>query len=216
MCDACASSAFTAAITSATIWAMVTSNHEMTIEPSTAVPRLMASQGTRPREATAEVLRDGWLHTGDIGEIDERGFLRVTDREKELIVTAGGKNVAAQELENLLKGRRFVSNGLVFGDKMKYLVALVTLNEPEIAKWARDEGMAFGDYSELILSDKVHQIVQGDIAAMNKNLASYESINMFKILPRDFTIESGELTPSLKPKRKVCVARYKGEIEATS
>jgi len=165
-------------------------------------------------EATAETLQNGWFHTGDIGEIDERGFLRITDRKKELIVTAGGKNVAPQKLENLLKGRRFVSNGLVFGDKMKYLVALVTLNEPEIAKWARDEGMAFGDYSELILSDKVHQIVQGEIAAMNKNLPSYESIKKFKILPRDFTIESGELTPSLKLKRKVCVARYKGEIEA--
>ncbi len=163
-------------------------------------------------EATAESLQNGWFHTGDIGEIDAHGFLRITDRKKELIVTAGGKKVAPQKLENLLKSRRFVSNGLVFGDKQKYLVALVTLTEPEVAKWARDEGVAFGSFGELVKNEKLQQIVNGEIAAVNKNLASYESIKKFTVLPRDFTIESGELTPSLKLKRKVCVERYKGEI----
>ncbi len=165
-------------------------------------------------EATKESLQNGWFHTGDIGEIDARGFLRITDRKKELIVTAGGKKVAPQKLENLLKSRRFVSNGLVFGDKQKYLVALITLSEPDVARWAKEEGLSFETFGELVNHEKLQKIVQGEIAIVNKDLASYESIKKFKVLPQDFTIESGELTPSLKLKRKVCVERYKVEIEA--
>ncbi len=167
----------------------------------------------RNQEATGESLQNGWFHTGDIGEIDTQGFLRITDRKKELIVTAGGKNVAPQKLENLIKARRFMSNGLVFGDKQKYLVALVTLNEPEITKWAADSGIAFRNYADLSTLTKIKEIIEIEIAAVNKNLASYESIKKFKILPQDFSIESGELTPSLKLKRKVCVERYRSEIE---
>ncbi len=165
-------------------------------------------------EATAETIRDGWFHTGDIGEFDQSGFLRITDRKKELIVTAGGKNVAPQKLENLIKSRRFLSNGLVFGDQKKYLVALITLNETEIIKWANNEGLAFGNYSELSVNARVHQEIQIEMNEVNRGLASYESIKKFKILPADFTVESGELTPSLKLKRRVCVERYKIEIEA--
>lgn len=167
----------------------------------------------RNDEASGESLKNGWFHTGDIGEIDAHGFLRITDRKKELIVTAGGKKVAPQKLENMIKARRFMSNGLVFGDKQKYLVALVTLNEPEVTKWASESGIAFSDYAELSKQPKVKEIVETEIAEVNKELASYESIKKFRILPKDFTIESGELTPSLKLKRKVCVERYRSEID---
>lgn len=163
----------------------------------------------RNEEATREVFTpDGWFCTGDIGEITPRGFLRITDRKKELIVTSGGKNIAPQKIENLLKGSRFVSNGLVYGDKQKYLVALVTLNEPEVKAWAKAQSLN-GNFRE-----KVSTLIDAEIKQINGQLASYESIKRFHILEGDFTVESGELTPSLKLKRKVLVAKYKEQIES--
>ncbi len=153
----------------------------------------------RNPEATKEVFTsDGWFCTGDIGEISQEGFLRITDRKKELIVTSGGKNIAPQKIENMLKASRFVSNGMVYGDRQKYLVALVTLNHSEV------RGLA---------PEKVQVLIEQEIKSVNTQLASYETIKRFQILHEDFTVEAGELTPSLKLKRKVLIQKYKETIE---
>jgi long-chain acyl-CoA synthetase len=164
----------------------------------------------RNPQATSEVFtKDGWFCTGDIGEFTNRGFLKITDRKKELIVTSGGKKIAPQKLENLLKSSRFISNGLVFGDKQKYLVALVTLNEPEVRGWAQAQAIGANDFETLTKDDRINHLIEAEIKGMNDQLASFESIKKFRILPHDFTVENGELTPSLKVKRRYCVEKYK-------
>ncbi len=165
--------------------------------------------------ATAEVFTDdGWFCTGDIGEITHRGFLKITDRKKELIKTSGGKYIAPQKLENMLKGVRFISQAMVYGDREKYVVALITLNEAEVQKWASTHSVTSSSFEDLTKNAKVTQLIEEEITRINKNLASYETIKKFRLLPRDFTIESGELTPSLKLKRKVCTERYKDYIQS--
>ena len=165
--------------------------------------------------ATSEVFTDdGWFCTGDIGEITQRGFLKITDRKKELIKTSGGKFIAPQKLENMLKGIRFISQAMVYGDREKYVVALITLNEPEVQKWLAQESAAQEQLDELVKNSKVLELIDKELGTVNKNLSSYESIKKFRLLPRDFTVESGELTPSLKLKRKVCSERYKDYIQS--
>ncbi len=165
-------------------------------------------------EATKESLTaDGWFLTGDIGEIDNRGFLKITDRKKELIVTSAGKNIAPQKLENSLKTRRFVSNCLVYGDKQKYIVAILTLNEEEVKKWAAAENITYASYSDLIQGPQLLSLVNEEVRVANEGLASFETVKKFKILPVDFSIETGELTPSLKLKRKVICEKYAGVIQ---
>lgn len=146
----------------------------------------------RNKEATEECIKNGWFHTGDIGEFNDRGFLKITDRKKELIVTSAGKNVAPQKIENMLKSSHFISQAMIYGDQQKYLVALITLNEK--------------------LNEHVTEQIESHIKNTNQNLASFETIKKYKILQNDFTIESGELTPSLKIKRKVITQNYKDEI----
>jgi long-chain acyl-CoA synthetase len=165
--------------------------------------------------ATAEVFTDdGWFCTGDIGEITQRGFLKITDRKKELIKTSGGKYIAPQKLENLLKGVRFISQAMIYGDREKYIVALITLNEAEIQKWAASQGISFTNFEDLTKEAKVLDLVQKEINGVNTHLAHFETIKKFRILPKDLSIEAGELTPSLKLKRKVCTERYKDYIQS--
>jgi len=161
---------------------------------------------------TAEVLKDGWLYTGDIGEVDADGYLKITDRKKDIIVTAGGKNVAPQNLENELKTDPLISQVMVHGDKRKFLSALVTLNEENVRKWALE--------NDLVLSAPLHEEpavrahVEKVINALNAKQASYSTIKKFAILAQDFTQESGELTPTLKVKRKVCTQKYKALLDS--
>ncbi len=166
--------------------------------------------------ATREILgEDGWLRSGDIGELDEDGFLTITDRKKDIIVTAGGKNVAPQNLENELKMSKFVSQALVIGDRRPYCVALITLDEPELVKWAHAHGIA-GELSASALSRnaRVRELVEGIVDRVNADHSRYEQIKKFDILPRDFTMEADELTPTLKLKRRVCQEHFADEIEA--
>lgn len=161
-------------------------------------------------EATKEAIdSDGWFHTGDIGEFDSEGFLKITDRKKDLIITAGGKNIAPQNIENLMKTDPYISQFVVHGDKRKFLSALVTLDQSEIEKFAKDHKIDFSDYSDLITRKDINDFIRQKIDAKNKNLAKYETIKKFHILPNDFSVESGELTPTLKVKRKVINQRYK-------
>lgn len=165
--------------------------------------------------ATAEVFtEDGWFCTGDIGEITLRGFLKITDRKKELIKTSGGKYIAPQKLENLLKGVRFISQAMIYGDREKYIVAIITLNEAEIEKWAVSHGISFTTFEDLTKEARVLELVQKEIDGVNTHLAHFETIKKFRILPKDLSVEAGELTPSLKLKRKVCTERYKDYIQS--
>jgi long-chain acyl-CoA synthetase len=162
--------------------------------------------------ATAEVLKDGWLLTGDIGEIDPAGHLRITDRKKDIIVTAGGKNVAPQNLENDLKTDPLISQVMVHGDKRKFLSAIITLNEESARKWASENGVPAG--AALHEDPRVKARLQQAIDALNARQPSYSTIKRFAVVPRDFTQESGELTPTLKVKRKVVTRNYQKVLDA--
>ena len=164
-------------------------------------------------EATAEVLgADGWLKTGDIAEIDADGYITITDRKKDIIVTAGGKNVAPQNLENDLKTSKYVSQALVIGDRRPYIAALITLDAEEIGKWARERGIA-GEVEELAHDERVRELIQGVLDDVNAERSRYEQVKRFTILPRDFTMDDGELTPTLKLKRRVVHSHFEGELE---
>ncbi len=164
--------------------------------------------------ATAEVLINGWLHTGDIGIILQGGDLKITDRKKDLIKTAGGKYVAPQKLEGLLKLNPLVTQALICGDQKKYIVVLVTLDPLYLQSLAKARNESATNWTELIRLPWVQDIVRDHIAMTNADLASYESIKRFLILPTEFTVESGELTPSLKLKRKMLTQKYQKEIDS--
>lgn len=165
-------------------------------------------------EATAEALdAEGWLHTGDIGEIDPDGHLRITDRKKDLIITAGGKNVAPQRVERILRESIYISQAVAFGDKKKYIAALVTLNLETVERWAKDHHLSV-PATDLWKAPEVFALIEGEIARENAQLASFEQVKRFAILPRELSIEEGELTPTLKIKRKVVTQRYEAQIEA--
>ena len=166
----------------------------------------------RNPEATAEVLRDGWLYSGDIGEVDRDGYLKITDRKKDIIVTAGGKNVAPQNLENDLKTDPLVSQVMVHGDKRKFLTALITLNEENVRRWMQESGIAAA--GPLHEDARVRARIRQAVDAVNAKQASYSTIKKFAILPGDFTQESGELTPTLKVKRKYCTQKYRDVLDA--
>ena len=167
----------------------------------------------KDQEATAAVLDDdGWLRSGDIAEIDDDGFVTITDRKKDIIVTAGGKNIAPQNLENDLKTSRYVSQALVVGDRRPYPAALITLDPAELASWAAQHGLD-GDPEALVRDGRVHELVQGVVDDVNRDRSRFEQLKRFAVLPQDFTIEGGELTPTLKVRRRVVLERYADEIE---
>lgn len=165
-------------------------------------------------EATAETLVNGWLHTGDIGEVDDEGYLRITDRKKDLIVTAGGKNVAPQYVENLFKvASKYASQVVMLGDRRPFCIALVTINEETVGPWAKEQGIAYTDYADLAGKQEVHDLLWADMAQLNSKLASYEQVKKIKLLPADFSQETGELTPKMSIKRKVVEKKYADQIE---
>jgi long-chain acyl-CoA synthetase len=165
-------------------------------------------------EATAEVFEpSGWFHSGDIGRIDEDGFVFITDRKKDLIVTAGGMNIAPQNVENMLKADPFISQAMVYGDRKPYPVALITINPEELTKFARDNGILASDPGVIVKHPKVVERIGRTVEEKNSQLQSYARIKKFTILPADFTQDGGELTPTLKVKRKVVSSKYMSVIE---
>ena len=166
-------------------------------------------------EATAEALTpDGWLRTGDIGEIDRDGFLTITDRKKDLIKTSGGKYIAPQAIEGKLKAScPYISQVLVHGDRRNFVTALVTLDEEATMIWAKDHGMNGRPYAEVVKTDQAKQLLAPYFDQVNKTLAKYETVKQFAILPKDLSVDDGELTPSLKVKRKVVEKKYAGVLE---
>ena len=167
-------------------------------------------------EATAEVIdKDGWFHTGDIGDIDPDGYLRITDRKKDLIKTSGGKYIAPQAIESALKtASELISQVVVIGDRRKYVSVLVTVAEDQAKKTASESGEPAGTYRDAAASKTVRKRVEEAIGRVNSTLPSYETIKRFTILERDFSLETGELTPTMKVKRKNATQKYKAEIDA--
>ncbi|MFZ5848403.1 MAG: AMP-dependent synthetase/ligase [Actinomycetota bacterium] len=166
-------------------------------------------------EQTAETLKDGWLHTGDIGQIDADGFLKITDRKKDLFKTSGGKYIAPSSIESQFKAIcPYASQFLVHGNDRNYCVALITLDPDAMAEWATHNGMEGASYAEIVSSQKVKDMVADYVETLNKRLNRWETIKKWILLDHDLTVESGELTPSMKVKRKVVEQNYKEQIDA--
>ncbi|MFQ6170318.1 AMP-dependent synthetase/ligase [Oryzobacter sp. R7] len=178
-------------------------------------PGIMEGYHNNP-EATSEALdADGWLHTGDIGELDDRGFLKITDRKKDLFKTSGGKYVAPSIIESTFKGLcPYASQLVVYGADRNFVSALITLDPDAIQGWAAQNGMEGKSYEEIVSSDACRQMVQGYVDQLNAGLNRWETIKKFTILEHDLTVEEGELTPSLKLKRKVVAEKYKDLLDA--
>ncbi|ALC23268.1 AMP-dependent synthetase/ligase [Streptomyces pristinaespiralis] len=177
-------------------------------------PGIMEGYHNLP-EKTAEVLEpDGWFHTGDIGELSADGYLRITDRKKDLIKTSGGKYIAPAEVEGQFKAVcPFVSNILVHGADRNFCTALIALDEPTILGWAEENGLGGKSYAEVVASPQAEQLIEGYVKRLNEGLQRWQTIKKFRLLPRDLDIEHGELTPSLKLKRPVVEREYKNLIE---
>ncbi len=168
----------------------------------------------KDQDATNEVLHNGWLKTGDIAKIDDDGYVYIVDRKKEIIITAGGKNIAPQPIENELKLDKYISQAFVYGDRQPYLVALVTPNLERLIEIAHQEHLSYIDLEDLAAHEKVHALYAERIEAVNANLPPYETIKKFSIVAHEFSIEGGELTPTLKLKRKIIHEKYKDRIDA--
>jgi long-chain acyl-CoA synthetase len=178
-------------------------------------PNIMQGYYNKP-EATAEAIdADGWFHTGDIGEMDPDGYLKITDRKKDLIKTAGGKYIAPQPIENQVKLNKFVANAVLLGDKRKFSIILVVPNYEALEPWAKGEGLPFGSRRELIALPAVQQKVEAEVNSRLGDLARFERPKKVVLLEQDFTIEAGELTPTLKVKRRVVEKRYQELIDRT-
>jgi long-chain acyl-CoA synthetase len=175
-------------------------------------PNVMVGYYNNP-EATASVLRDGWFYTGDIGRIDADGYLSITNRKKDLIVTAGGKNVAPQPIEALLKRDPIVAEAVLVGDRRRFVSVLLVPDFPTLAQRLAVDGLAPGTPAELVVREDIQRIFQPIVDQANSGLASYEQVKRFALLPVEFAVATGELTPTLKGKRRVVAERWKDAIE---
>jgi len=168
----------------------------------------------KDEEQTKEVLVDGWMHTGDVGVIDDEGYLKLTDRKKDLIITAGGKNVAPQYLENLLKFSPYINDSVVIGDGRKYLSALIVIDEENVTKYAQDNKVQFTTFATMTRAQEVINLIREEIDKVNKQVARVENIRKFKIIDKKLYTEDGEVTPTMKVKRKSINAQFGDLIES--
>ena len=176
-------------------------------------PGIMLGYYNKP-DATREAIDTaGWFHTGDIGELDAEGYLKITDRKKDLIVTAGGKNIAPQPIENMVKTNKFVGNAVMLGDKRKFPIMLVVPNFDQLERWARERHLTFGSRRELIALPDAQSKVEREVMGELRDLAKFEMPKRVVLLEHDFTIDSGELTPTLKVKRRAVERGYKDLVD---
>jgi long-chain acyl-CoA synthetase len=164
-------------------------------------------------EATAETVKDGWLYSGDVGEIDEDGYLRITDRKKDIIVTAGGKNITPQYIENKLKFSPYINDAVVIGDRRKFLSCLIMIDEDNVVKFAQDHKVQFSTYKDLTKAPEILKLIQGEMDKVNETLSRVEQVKKFTILPKKLYEEDGEVTPTMKVKRKYVNEAFKDLIE---
>jgi len=168
----------------------------------------------KDEEHTGECIVDGWFHTGDVGEVDDEGYLKITDRKKDLIVTAGGKNVAPQFIENLLKFSPYINDAVVIGDRRKYIAAIIVIDEENVVKYAQDHKVQYTTFATLTRAEEIEALIQQEVNKVNKQLARVENIRKFKLLDKKLYTEDGEVTPTMKVKRKSIYAQYADLIEA--
>jgi long-chain acyl-CoA synthetase len=165
-------------------------------------------------EATAETIKDGWLCSGDVGVLDEDGYLKITDRKKDIIVTAGGKNITPQYIENKLKFSPYINDAIVIGDKRKFISALIAIDEDNVVKYAQDNKIQFSTYKDLTQSPDIVNLIQKEVDKVNETLSRVEQIKKFTIIPKKLYEEDGEVTPTMKVKRKYVHEAFKELIEA--
>ena len=168
-----------------------------------------------PDETARALDADGWLHTGDIGALDAAGHLTITDRKKDMIKTSGGKFVAPQHVERKLKLETpLIAQALLHGEGRRFCTALISLSEEELLAWARTEGIRDASYADLVRDARVVELIRRHVEHVNANLARYEAIRRWAILPAELKVETGELTPSLKVRRRVVEQRYRDVLES--
>ena len=173
----------------------------------------MAGYRNQPEKTAATIDAGGWLHSGDIGVFDEAGFLKIIDRKKELIITSGGKNVSPALVEYELQRHPLIGQACAIGDRRNYVTALLVLDQETTPAWARERGISFGSLADLAAHPEVLAEVERGVAAANAHLARPERVRRFTLLPAEWTARSGELTPSMKRRRRVIIDRYAKEIE---
>ena len=210
----------------------ITSNLEGKVKPGSIGPRMQhAEVAVSPEgeliarggsifmgylnqpEKTAETLRDGWLHTGDVGKVDDEGFFYITDRMKDIIITAGGKNITPSEFENQLKFSPYVTDAVVIGDRRPYLVALVMIDHENVEMYAQEKAVPFSNYASLCRRPEIQELIQGEIDKVNKAFARVEQVKKFRLIEAKLTAEDEELTPTMKLKRKLVNEKYSALIE---
>jgi long-chain acyl-CoA synthetase len=168
----------------------------------------------RDPEKTAETIVDGWLHTGDVGKFDEDGHLIITDRKKDIIITAGGKNITPSEIENELKFSPYINDAVVIGDRRKYLTALIMVDDENVMKYAQDNRVPFTTYASLTKTEEVNQLIQKEVDRANKKFARVETIKKFRLIDIQLTTDDEEITPTGKLKRNFVSKKFKAEIES--
>ncbi len=166
----------------------------------------------KPEAPSEAIDSEGWFHTGDIGELDAQGYIKITDRKKDIIVTAGGKNIAPQPIENKVKTNKFILNAVMVGDKRKFPIMLVVPDEEAVGRWAAERRITIVS-NRLLTHPDVVAMVEREVMGNLRDLASYEMPKKIVVVEQDFTIEDGELTPTLKVKRKVVEEKHKNLIE---
>jgi len=177
-------------------------------------PTVFEGYHNRPDETAVSIDDEGWFATGDVGEFDEAGHLVITDRKKDILVTSGGKNIAPQQVEATLRLSPYIADAVVFGDNRPYVVALVTLAPQEVRRFAEELGLPVDDWSALVRDDRLQRLVGAEIARCNEKLAYFEAVRHYKVLQRSLSVEGGELTPTLKVRRRALAERYRPLIDS--
>jgi long-chain acyl-CoA synthetase len=193
--------------------------NEVRLDPATSEilvrgPNVFMGYLNLPEKTAETIDADGWLHTGDVGQQDGDGYFRITDRMKDIIITAGGKNVTPSELENELKFSPYITDAVVIGDRRPYLTAIVMIDLENVEKFAQDHDVPFSNYASLARAPEVRELIEGEIARVNAKFARVEQIKKFWLLETQLSAEDEELTPTMKLKRKLVEKKYGDRIEA--